>query len=180
MELQENKLLFFRATDRYINFLQDIDSKIMNNRNENRERIYVGVLFTIGRHQYYAPITSYKEDKHGRIKNSDQTCIIIYGDERDAEEDKKLALINLNNMFPVFPSEITAINFDDEDDKYKILLEKEYRFVDGNKEKITKKARKLHELRTKKNIPRINRLCCNFTKLEQEYVKFGNKDFETV
>lgn len=180
MESQENKLLFFRASDRYIEFLQDIDGKIMNNRNENRERIYVGVLFTIGRHQYYAPITSYKEDKHGRIKDSDQTCVILYGTDRDEDEPKKLALINLNNMFPVFPSEITVIDFDDEEEKYKDLLEKEYRDVVSKQDRIIKKARKLHELRTKKNIPRINRLCCDFAKLEQEYVKFGNKDFETV
>lgn len=174
MEIKENKLFFFRATDRYITFLQNIDKKIMNNRNENRERIYLGILFTIGRHQYYAPITSYKEDKHGAIKNSDQTCFIIYG--KDKEEDtalKKLALININNMFPVFPSEITVIEFEKEEEKYKDLLEKEYRFVISNQDKIIKRALKLHELRTKKDIPRINRLCCDFNKLEEEYVKFG-------
>lgn len=173
MDLKEEKLLFFRVTDRYIQFLQKIDSKIMNNRNENRERIYLGILFTIGRHQYYAPITSYKEHKHGRIKPSDQTCVIIYGDDRDQSEPKKLALINLNNMFPVFPSEITYMDFEKEQEKYKDLLEKEYQFVDKEKETIMKKALKLHELRTKKDIGRINRLCCDFTKLENEYIQFG-------
>jgi len=173
MELKENKFYFFRATDRYIRFLQNIDNKIMNNRNDNRNRIYLGILFTIGRHQYYAPITSYKEDKHGKIKDSDQTCFIIYGKDRDEEELKKLALINLNNMFPVFPSEISVIEFDQEEEKYKDLLEKEYRYVANNQDKIIKKALKLHELRTKKNIPRINRLCCDFAKLEEQYVKFG-------
>ncbi|WP_209125738.1 type III toxin-antitoxin system ToxN/AbiQ family toxin [Alkalihalobacillus sp. BA299] len=172
MELKESKLYFFRVTDRYISFLQNIDGKIMNNRNENRERIYLGILFTIGRHQYYAPITSYKEDKHGNIKNSDQTCFIIYGKDREEDEPKKLALINLNNMFPVIQSEIFVIEFDKEEEKYKDLLEKEYRFVTSNQDKIIRRALKLHELRTKKNIQKINRLCCDFTKLEEEYVKF--------
>lgn len=173
MELREDNLYFFRATDRYIKFLQGIDRKIMNNRNENRKRIYLGVLFTIGRHQYYAPITSYKEEKHGRIKDSDQTCFIIYGKDREEDDLKKLALINLNNMFPVFPSEISVMEFDKEEEKYKDLLEKEYRYVVSHRDKIVKKALKLHELRTKKNIARINNLCCDFTKLETEYVKFG-------
>lgn len=173
MEQKENKLSFFRVTDRYIRFLQQIDSRIMNNRNENRARIYLGVLVTIGRHQYYAPITSYKEDKHGRIKNSDQTCVIIYGTDREMEEEKKLALINLNNMFPVFPSEISAMEFEEEEEKYKDLLEKEYQFVVSHQDAIIKKALKLHELRTKKNIPRIERLCCDYTKLETEYIQFG-------
>lgn len=173
MELKEEKLLFFRVTDRYIRFLQKIDGKIMNNRNENRERIYVGVLVTIGRHQYYAPITSYKEHKHGRIKGSDQTCVIIYGDDRGQVAPKKLALINLNNMFPVFPSEITYMDFQQEEANYKALLEKEYQYVDKEKETIKQKALKLHELRTKKNIPRLERLCCDFTKLEAEYIQFG-------
>ena len=173
MTVEENKLSFYRATDRYIQFLQQIDSRIMNNRNENRERIYLGVLFTVGIHQYFAPITSYKEDKHGRIKNSDQTCVIIYGSERGETEKKKLALINLNNMFPVFPSEITPVEFKNEEEKYKDLLEKEYRYVVSEQDTIIKKALKLYELRTKKNIDRINRLCCDFAKLEREYVKFG-------
>lgn len=173
MEAKEDKLLFFRATDHYIEFLQDIDGKVMNNTNENRDRIYLGVLITIGRHQYYAPITSYKEDKHGRIKNSDQTCVIIYGKDREEDDLKKLALINLNNMFPAFPSEITVIDFDEEEEKYKDLLEKEYRFVVSNQERIVKKALKLYELRTKKNIYRINNLCCDFAKLEREYIQFG-------
>lgn len=173
MEHLEEKLSFFRVSDRYVQFLQNIDNKIMNNRNDNRDRIYLGVLMTIGRHQYYAPITSYKEHKHGRIKNSDQTCVIIYGSDRDQEAEKKIALINLNNMFPAFPSEITAMDFDMEEAKYRDLLEKEYRFVVSNQDKIVRKAWKLHDLRTKKNISRINRICCDFAKLEQEYVLFG-------
>ncbi|GGP08885.1 type III toxin-antitoxin system ToxN/AbiQ family toxin [Oceanobacillus neutriphilus] len=45
--------------------------------------------------------------------------------------------------------------------------------VVSKRDRIVKKAQKLHELRTKKNIRRINNMCCDFAKLEQEYIKFG-------
>lgn len=171
-EIKENKLYFFRASDRYIEFLREIDSNIMYNRHEDRYRIYLGVLFNIGIHQYYAPLTSYKEETHGHIKNSDQKTFIIKGTDHE-DKEAKLALISLINMFPVIQSEITIIDFEEEETKYKALLEKEYSYVLSNQEKIIKRAKKLHHLVTKVKVPALVDLCVDFTKLEQEYVKFG-------
>ncbi|WP_237982717.1 type III toxin-antitoxin system ToxN/AbiQ family toxin [Bacillus thuringiensis] len=173
MSSEVKQLDFFRATDKYITFLQNIESKIMDNRHDGKLRTYLGVLITIGVHQYFAPLTSYKEDKHGHIKNSDQSCVIIYGKDREEDDDKKIALLNINNMFPSIITEMTKVDFDKESEKNKAFLEKEYRFIVSNQDKIIKKAQKLHKLITEKNIPALKNKCCDFKKLEQEYIKFA-------
>lgn len=173
MSSEVKELDFFRATDRYIEFLQEIDDKIMDNRHDGRLRTYLGVLITIGVHQYFAPLTSYKEDKHGHIKNSDQSCVIIYGKDREEEDDKKIALLNINNMFPAIVTEMTKVVFNNESETNKAFLEKEYRFIVSNQDKIIKKAQKLHKLITEKNVPSLKNKCCDFKKLEREYVNFG-------
>ena len=47
---------------------------------------------------------------------------------------KKLAVIHLNNMFPIIPSEIETIDFNQQEAKYRNLLRDEYRFVIQNQE----------------------------------------------
>lgn len=171
-EIKENKLYFFRASDKYIEFLREIEPKVMYNRHEDRYRIYLGVLINIGIHQYYAPLTSYKEETHGDIKNGDQKTFIIKGTDHENKESK-LALISLINMFPVIQTELTLIDFEKEEEKYKALLEKEYSYVLSNQEKIIKRAKKLHQLVTRNKVPALVSLCNDFTKLEREYIKFG-------
>ena len=172
-----DNLAIYRVTDDYIQFLQGIDHRIMDNRKEDGAvRVYLGTVYDIGVHKYFAPLTSYKEETHGNMKSSSQTYLFIKGKDRDEEEEAKIALIYFNNMFPVTPSEIESIDFSKERPKYRDLLEKEYRFIVQQQERIFKKARNLYKLRTKKNPqPFFEDICVDFKKLEQEYVNFGKK-----
>ena len=88
----------------------------------------------MGIHQYFAPLSSYKEAKHGKINNN--TVFKIH----NRNNTKKLAVIHLNNMFPIIPSEIETIDFNQQEAKYRNLLRDEYRFVIQNQEAIRDRA----------------------------------------
>lgn len=175
MESREG-LKFYRISSKYIKFLQSIDSRIMNNRNDNQHRVYIGVVLEINSHKYFAPLTSYKEEKHSKIKNNNQTCFIISDRLKKENRIEKLAVLNLNNMFPVIPTELEYVNFEDEEKKYQVLLRKEYEIIRQNSEDIMKRAQKLYKLRTEKNISKINNICCDFLKLEKEYIYFNKSN----
>lgn len=158
---------FYRINDAYIDHLHSIDSKIMTNAQNGKKRSYVGILLEINGHKYCAPLTSYKEEKHSKIKSKDLTCVLITATEKG--ETKKISLLNLNNMFPVTESQLTFMEFPNEDSKN--ILEKEYEFLKSNKETVLKKAEKLYNLRLKGNNDYVNKMCCDFKKLEENYLK---------
>ncbi len=69
---------------------------------------------------------------------------------------KRLAVIHLNNMFPVPQSQI--VNFDIKkvkDQKYKALLQREYRVITSLENKIFENARKLYEYKVEKATPHL-------------------------
>lgn len=160
-----DKLRFFRVSDDYINFLKTIDPRILNNSNENRARPYVGVILIIGIFQYYAPISSYKPEKHDKIRNN--SVIKING----KDQTEKLAVLHINNMFPIIPTEIEEMDFSKEERHYERLLQKEYSYIIRNQEDIQQKARKWYEDVIKGgNFPA--KISCDYKQLEKEYINF--------
>lgn len=160
-----SNLKFYTLTDKYLNFLYAIDDKVHRNYPAPQIKPYVGVLFTIDIHQYFAPISSYKK-KYEKINNN--TIFKIY----NRKGTKMLSVIHLNNMIPVLPSEISYLNFNQiQDVKYRNLFRDEYHFVVNNQEAIRNRAEKLYN-DVKKGEPFYSKLSCDFAKLEQEYVKF--------
>lgn len=158
-----DKLKFYKVSDEYINFLKKIDPTILNNTYENRKRPYVGVVLTFGIHQYFAPLSSYKP-KYDNVKN--HTIHKIIG-----KNNKKLAVIKFNCMFPIIQTEIELMDFEKEEKKYKDLLEEEYRAVLREQDKIRDKALKLYNA-VKKGHTFYSKISCKFSLLEQEYLKF--------
>lgn len=160
-----DKLSFFRVSDDYIKFLQTIDPRILNNSNESRARPYVGVILNIGIFQYYAPISSYKPEKHDKIRNNSVTK--IYG----KDQAEKLAVLHINNMFPILPTEIEEMDFSKEERHYERLLQKEYSYIISNQEDIQQKARNWYEDVIKgSNFPA--KISCDYKQLEKEYINF--------
>ncbi|WP_368986680.1 type III toxin-antitoxin system ToxN/AbiQ family toxin [Caldifermentibacillus hisashii] len=41
------KLMFYRISDRYINFIRNIDNTILINTENGRQRPYVGIIFKL-------------------------------------------------------------------------------------------------------------------------------------
>lgn len=164
-----DKLKFYRITDKYINFLRRIDPSLLVNEYEARQRPYIGVILAFGIHQYFAPLSSYKPKKYDRVKN--HTIHKVAG-----KNNKNLAVIKLNCMFPIIQTEIEYIDFEEEakiDQKYADLLEEEYRAIIGDQEEIKDKARRLYDDVVVKKKKFFVDISSKIPLLEQEYVKFG-------
>lgn len=88
----------------------------------------------------------------------------------------KLGVINLNNMIPVPETEIIRFNIDDEpDEKYKILLRKQARKIDRERETIIGKAKLLYSIVNSGEQPNLNKRCSNFRLLEEMCRKYRQK-----
>lgn len=162
-----SNLKFYTITDEYVNFLRNIDSKIQANYPAPQIKPYVGIIITMDIHQYFAPLSSYKTWKHDKINNN--TIFKIY----NRKGTKKLSVLHLNNMFPIIPSEISFLDFNQvQDQKYRNLLRDEYHFVINNQEAIRNRAEKLYN-DVKKGDQFYCKYSCDFAKLEEEYIKFG-------
>jgi protein AbiQ len=163
----EEKLQFYRITDLYLNYLKGFESKIHTNY-PHRDKPHIGVLIIIGIHQYFAPLSSYKPEKYDRIKNWNKTIFKVYG----KDENEKLSVIHINNMFPIIQTEIERLDFSLEEQHYSNLLEKEYRFIVENQEAIRNRAHELYQ-DVLKGTSFYTSLSNNFALLEKEYRNFN-------
>lgn len=161
---------FYNIADEYINFLRTFDSKVSENKQESRP--YIGVVIEIEKMKYYAPFTSPKA-KHRKMKNG-KDFRKIQGGEYGA--------INFNNMIPVPDCALKMIDIDNESDqKYRRLLQNQYRAIRADSEEIIKTAARLRKLvmTGDENLTtfdkRIKERCCNLKIIEQVYTQFNMK-----
>ena len=126
-------------------------------------RKYVGVVLAVGGHDYFAPLSSFK-DKHRRIKNG-----------LDFVKVKDMAVVNLNNMFPVPVSCCQRVDFVAERDrKYRALLQAEYRAMKPLQDRIHKNARTLYSYKLKYgNSTRLVKCRSDFAALERLCDAYG-------
>lgn len=85
------KLLFYEIENKYIDYLSKFSEHLFRNAKitQSYSRKYIGVLFEINGFKYFAPLSSFKP-KHKRLNET--IDFIKIGD---------MAVINLNNIFPV-------------------------------------------------------------------------------
>lgn len=166
--MSKKKLQFYRITDEYLKYLRALEPKIHLNY-PNRAKPHVGVLLNIGLHQYFAPLSSWDEKKYGRIKKSNKTIFKLVDPE---DKENKLAVIHLNNMFPIVQTEIEPMDFKNEESNYRSLLVKEYRFILKNEAEILQRAQELYDAVGKGN-EFYTKLSCDFSELEKKYRNFN-------
>lgn len=161
---------FYHITDAYIDFLRTYDAKVSKNKQESRP--YIGVVVQIGDIKYYAPFTSPKK-KHLKMKNGKDFRKIQGG---------QYGAINFNNMIPVPNSALLVIDINNEpDEKYKRLLQNQYRAIRSDIAAITGVAEKLRTLILTEDKElsefdkRIKARCCNLKLLEKIYKKYTEK-----
>ena len=158
-----NKIINLVYIDgKFISYLFKFDKHVMYNKGQKRP--YIGVLFEIKGHKYYAPLTHPKE-KFKTMKN-DVDFMRIKGGE--------LGAINFNNMIPVHNSAIIPINVSEiKDLKYKMLLINQLKFFDAHEVDILSKASKLYRSFKNKTLRQALQIrCCDFIKLEKVYLKY--------
>lgn len=156
----------YNIREEYIDYLRTIDEKVPHNKGEKRP--FVGVVFSIDSHTYFAPLSSPKH-KHQRMKNALDFHKI----------DRSYGVINFNNMIPVPSSQLLLININGiADDTYKRLLQNQHRYIKQNQEVLENKARELYKLccrETHELSPfqqKVKGRCVDFKKIQNEYINF--------
>lgn len=154
-----NNLNLYEISSSYITYLSSFAPHLFHNKKQGQknERKYIGIVFEINDFEYFAPLSSFK-DKHRKMN---ETIDLI--------KIKDYAVINLNNMFPVPPSERKYVNISSERDlNYRSLLLAEYRFIKSIREKICKNAQNLYKIKLKDgNSTSLAKRCNDFLMLEK-------------
>ena len=154
-----DNIKLYEINANYITYLSIHAPHLFQNKKagQRNERKYIGIVFQINNHDYFAPLSSFK-DKHKLMKEG-----------LDFIKIKDYAVINLNNMFPVPPSEVKYVDIRNErDPHYRALLLAEYRFIKSIQEKIRKNAQNVYKLKIKDgNSSALGRRCNDFLLLEK-------------
>ncbi|WMJ24288.1 type III toxin-antitoxin system ToxN/AbiQ family toxin [Paludicola sp. MB14-C6] len=160
------KLNLYRVNDKYCDYLRTFDKKVPFLMDEKQRRPFVGVVFSVNKHHFFAPLTSPKA-KHLSMKNQVDFLKIDNG---------QLGAINFNNMIPVLKSMCSKIEINDmpaitkDQQNYKELIRNQLDWCNKNHEQIYKKAQKLYQLITTEHAPEALQIrCCNFSLLENKY-----------
>lgn len=165
-----NKFKIVKINSRYCDFLRKYDNKVPYNAGKKELRPFIGILFTIGKCEYFAPLASPKP-KHKTLKNTLDLLKInerIYG------------VVNFNNMIPV--TNKNYIEFDlnkktnNQKEMFRIeLLRNQLRWLTANRKDVFGKSKLLYNLYKNDKLPNtVKDRCCNFPLLEgkcQEYNK---------
>ena len=161
----EQNLSLCKIDPAYLKYLHGIDNRVSVKYNN---RPFVGVITMLNGIPYVLPLTSQTTEerkKDGKNKRSAKITTFV----RDSAGNE-IANILHNNMFPVKEGVYSIMEINAESDTYE---SNEIRFIRKNKEAIINRAQKVHTERTTKNNSFMNRTCCDFKKLEQDYLGFS-------
>lgn len=153
-----------KVDSKYCDYLRQYDNKVPYNAGSKELRPFIGVLFTIEKCEYFAPLSSPKP-KHIKLKNTLDLIKIDNG---------AYGVINFNNMIPVTSKnyEEFDLNKKTEDIKEKhriILLSNQLRWLTENKKDIMTKSKLLYNLYKSDKLPKnVKERCCNFVLLEEK------------
>ncbi len=131
---------FYRIDENYNRFLQDFErekrgiTKVPNIKYTDNDKFSFGSVLTINGYNYYVSVSSFTKSQEANI------LIKIPGDFKEVKGS-----LRFNYMVPVPDFCLTRLVIKDvTDEKYRDLLNKEYRFCQDNAERIMKKANKIY------------------------------------
>lgn len=161
---------FYRINEEYNRYLQSYEkehrgvTKVPNIRYTDRNKFAFGAVMLVNGMSYYVSVSSFDKKQEANI------LIRVPGDEKEIKGS-----LRFNYMIPVPEECIEKLIIKDvEDEKYRLLLNKEYQFCMNNVGRIQKKANKIYEMVTKNRKQKLTDNSCAFGILEQgyrEYVK---------
>lgn len=156
-----DKLKIYRLSEGFVQYMHSVDSRVQYNKNERRP--YVGIVLTVGVHNYFVPMESPKPN-HEKIKSNIHIMKLDEG---------KLGLLGFNNMIPAKTSHLIEFDIDKEPDpQYSQLLKKQFIFINEHQDKVREHANKTYCSVINKKSPFFTRICCDFELLEREYIKY--------
>ena len=163
------KIKIVKIDSKYCDYLRKFDNKVTYNAGTKDLRPFIGILFTINKCEYFAPLSSPKE-KHLKLKNTIDLLKI---------DDGKYGVVNFNNMIPVTNNNYTEYdldkNYTDKDEMLRIkLLRSQLRWLTSNRKIIRTKARALYLLYKEDKLPKnVKDRCCNFILLEEKSKEYN-------
>ena len=161
-----NKLQFYEVEEKYVDYLSQFAGHLFHNAKttQSYSRKYIGILFEINSMKYFAPLSSFKP-KHKKL--TETIDFIKIGN---------MAVINLNNMFPVpdgyyfLKDPSTEPNL-----QYRTLLNNEIRVIKQKTSQIINNAMAVynHKL-TNDGKSKLSQRCNDFVLLEQKSKEYQN------
>lgn len=158
--IRRTMLKFYDIDENYVKYLQTIDGQVPNIHYSTNNKFVCGVVLNIDGVDYYAPI-SHTTKKY-------QTSLLIYN------KSIPISSIRFSFMIPAYDEVLTELNFSEiskRDKKYADLLKTEYDYCRINKATIYQKAQAVYKIGCNKE-HKLNYTCCDFKKLESEYMKY--------
>lgn len=140
----------YAITDKYITYLRKFDSRVYDNKENNRKvmRKYLGIVLKINQLNYYIPMSSPKKSdyQNNEIRKSIIPIIRIISDDEKAKTKTLKGTLRISNMIPVPENELILYEPKKEKNKnYRILVEKELDFIKKNEKTIKKYANVLYK-----------------------------------
>ena len=161
---------FYKINEDYNQFLQKYETKrrgitkVPNVRYNERNKLSFGAVLEIKNVKYYVSVSSFDKKQEANI------LIRVQGDKKEVKGS-----LRFNYMVPVPDDCIERVIIKDiKDEKYRILLNKEYQFCMDNSDKIRKKANKIYEMVTTNRKQILTDNSCDFKILEQGYQDYIN------
>nr|WP_288631234.1 type III toxin-antitoxin system ToxN/AbiQ family toxin [uncultured Blautia sp.] len=155
------ELKLYTIDTAYVDYLQNacgIQKVLDNKEDSTHERPYLGIVLQINAYKYYVPLSSPKNSDYfyvngiRTIRRDIVPIIRIITENEDGEVELK-GKLKFSNMIPVPDNVITYYNISQENNEnYKILVEKEYEFILSNQDKIRRNAQILYNQKTKEDI----------------------------
>lgn len=165
---------FYRIDEEYNQFLQRYEkekrgvSKVPNIRYKDRNKFAFGAVMEVNGINYYVSVSSFSKKQEANI------LIRVHGDEEEVKGS-----LRFNYMVPVPDECIEKLIIKDvKDEKYRMLLNKEYRFCVNNAERIQKKANKIYEMVITNRKQILTDNSCDFRILEEGYREYIKKYIE--
>ena len=160
---------FYVVDEEYIAYLQDYErthrngiTRVPNVRYADRNKFSFWAVFSINDISYYVAVSSFKTKQEANI--------LIYIPE---DKEKIKGSLRFNFMIPIPTQCLKRLIIKDiKDEKYRLLVNKEYNFCIKNKDRIEKKAHKIYDMVTNNKKQKLTDNSCDFTLLEEAYLKY--------
>ncbi|MDD3204933.1 MAG: type III toxin-antitoxin system ToxN/AbiQ family toxin [Lachnospiraceae bacterium] len=162
---------FYRINEEYNRFLQRYEkekrgiTKVPNIRYMDRNKFAFGAVMKVNDINYYVSVSSFDKKQEANI------LIRVQGDKKEIKGS-----LRFNYMVPVPDECIEKLIIKKiPDEKYRLLLNKEYQFCIDNAERIQKKANKIYEMVTTNRKQVLTDNSCSFHILEAGYRQYIEK-----
>lgn len=160
-------LKIYNINNEYIDYLRKFDSRVPFNKNGKWP--FVGVVYECNGCLYFAPL-SIPKPKHKKMSNGRPDVLKI--------KNGDLGVVNINNMIPVpnkcLTETIPTIEIRNEEDrKYKKLLEEQITYLNNHKTLLYDKVSKFYTQYSKGHLGnRLSAITCDLKLLEIKSKEF--------